>query len=51
MPMIVIHPEGFDPNMGLLEIRSKIDNKGAGRPFYHRNYLNKGKYLTKLIAY
>ena len=51
MPMIVIHPEGLDPNMGLLEIRSKIDNKGAGRPFYHRNYLNKGKYLTKLIAY
>lgn len=51
LPKIVIHPVGFDPNMGLLEIRSKIDSKGASQPFYHRNYLNKGKYLTKLIAY
>ena len=51
LPRIVIHPTDFAPDMGLLEIRSKIDAKGATNPFYHRNYLNKSKYLTKLIAY
>ena len=51
LPKIVFHPTEFGPEIALLEIRSKIDSKGASKPFYHRNYINKGKYLTKLIAY
>lgn len=51
LPKIVIHIDGMAPTQGgILEIRSKIDNRGSMQPFYHRNYFNKGSYLTKLIA-
>lgn len=50
LPRLMIHPSDSKPGYHLLMIRSKIEKKGGDKPFYHRNTLNKGKYVTDLIA-